>query len=165
MNRPSVYSDRPSVQPQQMVCFYSIICASSISSTAFTGSIRCLRAATRKLEPVQQFRSRIDQTADTDNDKCRGAYSRRIEQRNQAGKQNQYRNHIKPPGTGIQRRAAESEAICCTPPITRINPNTKCQQIGKETGHDNQPQAKQQAAHPLDRGNGCASPCSVQSSL
>lgn len=58
-------------------------------------SIRCLWAAARKLKPVQQFRSRIDQTTNTDNDKCRGTYSHRIEQRNQTGNQNQYRHRVK----------------------------------------------------------------------
>ena len=84
---------------------------------------RSLRTTACKLKPVYQFGKRINQTTDTDNDKCSIAHTRRIKQSNDTCKKNQNRNQIKCSGTGIQRRAADREAICCTPPIIRINPN------------------------------------------
>lgn len=116
--------------------------------------VRFSGAMTHEFKPVQEFRNSIHQTTDTDNDKCCGTHSHRIEQRNQPGQQNQYGNHIESsrhrhPATGGRKRG-----YLLHPSHHEDKPQQESQQICKEIGHNDEPCAKQQATHSLNRKTG-----------
>ena len=126
-----------SILSKTYTSFY-YFCIFDVIITLAAGN-RCFRTKTGKFEPVYQFRNRIDQTGDSDNDKRRGTHARRIEQRNQPGQQYSHRNNVESARHRRPSAGSRQRGYLLHTTHHEDKAQHERQQIGKKARHNNQP--------------------------